>query len=548
MRRVCGSVMLIVALSFMGVRPLTGQDSADHVVQPGDNLYRLALQYGVTVAALLDANHLTTPGVLIVGQVLVIPHSAAPAPALELPPGARLHTVQPGENLLRIAQYYGVTPEAIMQANALQDPEQIAPGQQLIILPDSASADLGLLSGAPAPAAPRAAAPATPTAAPPVAVPTATPPPTAQPAPPTATATVAARAAVAPLAGVRDPSADVADLGIMPAVVPEAEQEAARLAPPQPAASAAERSAAGSGARAAPAPISAEEQEAARLAAGADPARAGRARPSAPASADPAAQIADLGIVAAGAPAWLLAPELVTSGDPAVVRAIYARGRALGNNPRAFSKVGDCNSEPPFFLARFEGSGYELGPFASLQFVIDYFRGSFARPSMAAWTGNHAWAVFDPTWSNPAYCAAGETPIACEYRVQRPSVALIALGTNEAYTPALFEQHLRHIVEFSIEKGVIPVLGTKADQLEGGDAVNEIIRALAEEYGVPLWDFGRASEALPGRGLQPDGFHLTYVEPYYTLPAALQSGHAIHNLTALLALNEVWRSVLRDAE
>ncbi len=252
----------------------------------------------------------------------------------------------------------------------------------------------------------------------------------------------------------------------------------------------------------------------------------------------------DLGIIAPGTAQWVLQPGIFTTGDADTVREIFERGQALGNNSRAFSKIGDCNSELPFFLGKFDQGGYNLGPYAYLQPVIDQFAGSFGRQSLAVWTGNHAWALLDATWSNPAYCQPGETPIACEFRVNRPSLVLIRLGTNESGSPDLFETNLRRIIEFSIERGVIPVLGTKADRLEGSDQNNDTVRKLAEEYGVPLWDFGRVADTLPARGLLADGFHMSYVPPDYTTPAALQTGHSVQNLMALIALNTVWRNAL----
>ena len=35
-----------------------------------------------------------------------------------------------------------------------------------------------------------------------------------------------------------------------------------------------------------------------------------------------------------------------------------------------------------------------------------------------------------------------------------------------------------------------------------------MIRRLATENRIPLWDFDLAAETVPGRGLQPDGLHL----------------------------------------
>jgi len=35
---------------------------------------------------------------------------------------------------------------------------------------------------------------------------------------------------------------------------------------------------------------------------------------------------------------------------------------------------------------------------------------------------------------------------------------------------------------------------------------------------------------------------MTYTAPLYNTPAALQTGHSVQNLTALMALDAVWRS------
>lgn len=54
-----------------------------YVVQPGDTLYGIALKYGVSVAALQEANGIADPALLQVGQELVIP---APSPEGAAPP------------------------------------------------------------------------------------------------------------------------------------------------------------------------------------------------------------------------------------------------------------------------------------------------------------------------------------------------------------------------------------------------------------------------------------------------------------------------------
>jgi hypothetical protein len=230
------------------------------------------------------------------------------------------------------------------------------------------------------------------------------------------------------------------------------------------------------------------------------------------------------------------------------IRAIYEAGQRLGNNARAFSKVGDSTIENPFFLARFDEGPYNLGEYAHLQGVIDYFSGSYGRQSMSVRRSLHSWTVMDPAWADKSLCLANESPIACEFRQQRPSIVLIRLGSNDAGVPAYFEQNIRQIVAYSIEQGVVPVLGTKADRIEGRDNTNnEILRRIAADLEVPLWDFDRVAGTLPGRGLDLDNVHLTTFYAHdYTSPLAMQRGHAMHNLTALLLLDAIWNEVIQD--
>lgn len=49
-----------------------------YVVQPGDTLFSIAQRFGTTVQAILQANNITDPNLITVGQVLTIPVSPAP--------------------------------------------------------------------------------------------------------------------------------------------------------------------------------------------------------------------------------------------------------------------------------------------------------------------------------------------------------------------------------------------------------------------------------------------------------------------------------------
>lgn len=93
-----------------------------HIVQPGDSLYRLAQQYGVSMERLLQDNQLPDPSQLVVGQTVVIRY-----PALT-------HTVKAGDSLYSIAQMHGITVAQLMRDNpGLQGRDLIFPGQVLVV-------------------------------------------------------------------------------------------------------------------------------------------------------------------------------------------------------------------------------------------------------------------------------------------------------------------------------------------------------------------------------------------------------------------------------
>jgi hypothetical protein len=250
------------------------------------------------------------------------------------------------------------------------------------------------------------------------------------------------------------------------------------------------------------------------------------------------------GLVPAAVTAPPPPPGLVLPTVSQTARDIYQRGQALGTNPRAFSKIGDCNSVTPFFLAPFDKGEYRLGStYAYLQPTIDHFAGSFGRDSAAARDGLNTASIFDAIWANPQLCERGETPLGCEVRLNNPSLAVISLGTNGGWqTNEEYETNLRRLLDFLIERGVLPILSTKADNLEGGDRFNHIVYRLAGEYDLPLWDFARAARALPYGGLA-DTYHLSWGQAFYDTPANPQLGWQVRNLTALQALDAVRRGL-----
>src|SRR3954468_12379944 len=63
-------VAVPIALPSIGLR---AQGTSSYTVQPGDNLYRISLKFGVTQAVIAQANGITNPNLIFVGQVLQIP-------------------------------------------------------------------------------------------------------------------------------------------------------------------------------------------------------------------------------------------------------------------------------------------------------------------------------------------------------------------------------------------------------------------------------------------------------------------------------------------
>jgi len=104
-----------------------------HIVQRGDNLFRIALRYNTTVQAIANANNIANPALIYVGQKLVISSQGAQPPSSSA--GGSTHVVQPGDNLFRIALRYNMGYLYLAQYNGITNPSSIYVGQVLRIPP-----------------------------------------------------------------------------------------------------------------------------------------------------------------------------------------------------------------------------------------------------------------------------------------------------------------------------------------------------------------------------------------------------------------------------
>jgi hypothetical protein len=240
---------------------------------------------------------------------------------------------------------------------------------------------------------------------------------------------------------------------------------------------------------------------------------------------------------------WQEWPVLPVISDRALD--IYRAGIAQGNDPMHFSKVGDCQNIRQYFLGLFDTPGtYRLGDeYEYLQETIDYFSGSWTRLSEAVRTGFNVASVLAPLHADPQNCQPGETPLACEFRIWNPSIVIISMETWTAERPTQdYENYLRQIVEYAISKNVLPIVATKADNLEGDHAINRIVARVAADYDIPLWNFWAATQPLTDQGLMEDRFHLTNGPNYYDSAESLDLAWPVRNLTGLLTIDTVWKA------
>ena len=234
-------------------------------------------------------------------------------------------------------------------------------------------------------------------------------------------------------------------------------------------------------------------------------------------------------------------------------RAIFLEGRAMGNNPHVLAKVGDCSSEHWYFLKPLSWGEYNLGSYGYLEGVINQFRESFGYDSQADHNGFNANSVLAPEWANPYQCQQGESPLQCEFRLHKPSVAIIMFGTSDllVMAPAEFDFYMRNIVQESIDAGVIPILSTFPGNMNFWNRTilyNQIIVRIALDYDIPLINLWLALEQLPNHGLEPDGFHLG--EPPYGTSCIfgdpyMSYGYNVRNLVTLQTLDNVWRGAMQ---
>jgi hypothetical protein len=226
---------------------------------------------------------------------------------------------------------------------------------------------------------------------------------------------------------------------------------------------------------------------------------------------------------------WPIVPTL-----SAKAMEVYKKGVATGLDPHSFSRIGDCQSEPEVFMGIYDTPDryYLDRQHQYLQATIEQFSRAFSRVDMTARRGFGIASIFSPLMADPKACNANETPLACEFRIHKPIMVVISMGTNWCVgCTRSFDEYLRKIVDYSIQNGVIPILSTKADNIEGDNSLNADVAKVAYDYDMPLWNFWAAVQYLPNHGLMEDNIYLTV------------EGWNERSFTGLMTLDAIWTKV-----
>ncbi|MEI8132946.1 MAG: hypothetical protein WCG34_10975 [Leptolinea sp.] len=230
---------------------------------------------------------------------------------------------------------------------------------------------------------------------------------------------------------------------------------------------------------------------------------------------------------------WGQWPVVPTPGKRA--KEIYQRGLLMGNNPQRYSVAGDCQSVPNVFMGIFDGDRYRLSDKeVALAETIANFKGQFIRNGVAVKAGFGISSILSPVWSDIKLCQPSESPLECEVRINKPSILFINMGTNWKNSSAeAYEKVLRQVVDYSIAHGILPILSSKIDNIEGDHSINKVTAAVAHDYDLPYWNLWLAADNLPNHGLDSDRGDI-----YFSTDAQY-----LREFSGLRALDAVWRGV-----
>ncbi len=225
----------------------------------------------------------------------------------------------------------------------------------------------------------------------------------------------------------------------------------------------------------------------------------------------------------------------------------------IQNPKNVFSKVGDSITVSPNFLDAFAGA-YNLGSHTGLQSVINFFTPlSFTENTLAAGIG----------WNTQDLINNNFSALESEYTRTKPAVAIIMIGTNDSggsnqVVVPVYTDRLERIVNYTVSKGIIPILSTLPHLTNANPQHNTntelltgAIKDVSTRLGVPLMDYRLATEqintAARNWGISTDNIHPSVgggnAGDLSDLPMS-EGGYNVRNFVSLCALDAVWKTRL----
>jgi lipoprotein YgeR len=121
--RLISTIASVLAL-FILISASLYAENAEYIVQKGDNLYRISKKFNVSLDLLLSQNpHIDDPDKVREGTRIKIPAADA---YME-------HIVQAGENLYRLSLRYGVALDELLAANQLTEDSILKVGDKILV-------------------------------------------------------------------------------------------------------------------------------------------------------------------------------------------------------------------------------------------------------------------------------------------------------------------------------------------------------------------------------------------------------------------------------
>ncbi|MEW6568200.1 MAG: LysM peptidoglycan-binding domain-containing protein [Chloroflexota bacterium] len=133
MRRWLSAGLIVLALVLPWVPAQAQEGEPIYIVEPNDTLSDIARRFGVSLEALIQANHIDNPSLVQPGQELLIPGFEGITGMLTT------YGIGYGETLASLSMRYGVDVETLVRLNRVVNPARLYVGQEVIVPRDESN-------------------------------------------------------------------------------------------------------------------------------------------------------------------------------------------------------------------------------------------------------------------------------------------------------------------------------------------------------------------------------------------------------------------------